>query len=99
MISESFPGEGFSYLEKIIQASFDLPEPDSDDLKQKLLASISEIIGDLPDEKVTAFGNLFFDAVMPLIKTPRDVVRLVNAFGLTFPAVKGEVDAADFLDR
>lgn len=97
MISESFPGEGFSYLEKIIQASFDLPEPDFDDLKQKLLASISEIIGDLPDEKVTAFGNLFFDAVMPLIKTPRDVVRLVNAFGLTFPAVKGEVDAADFL--
>ncbi|MGV1964092.1 KAP family P-loop NTPase fold protein [Agrobacterium sp. 22-222-1] len=97
MISESFAGEGFSYLEKIIQASFDLPQPDSDDLKQKLLASISEIIGDVPDQKVTAFGNLFFDAVMPLIKTPRDVVRLVNAFGLTFPAVKGEVDAADFL--
>ncbi|NKL79053.1 hypothetical protein GFL18_22300 [Rhizobium leguminosarum bv. viciae] len=97
MISESFQGEGFSFLEKIIQASFDLPEPDRDDLKQKLLASVSEVIGDVPDEKMTRFGNLFFDAVMPLIKTPRDVVRLVNAFSLTFPAVKGEVDAADFL--
>lgn len=34
---------------------------------------------------------------MPEIRTPRDLLRLVNAFSVTWPAVRGEVNVADFV--
>jgi len=36
MVSERFPAEGISYLEKVIQGAFDLPTPDPDDLRNQL---------------------------------------------------------------
>lgn len=41
--------------------------------------------------------NLFYDAVVPYIKTPRHVVRFKNAISVTWPAIANEVNQADFV--
>ena len=43
------------------------------------------------------FMNVFYEIVAPEIRTPRDVVRLMNALSVSWPAVGHEVDRADFV--
>ncbi len=96
-VATQFPSEGPHYLEKIIQASFEVPVPARDDL----LAALGNMVGDLmgtPSEGDTVqFMNVFHDAVAPFVKTPRDLVRLVNNLRVTWPSVAADVDPADFL--
>jgi predicted KAP-like P-loop ATPase len=100
IINERFPSEGPNYLEKIVQAGFDLPPPDVDELRQVVLAA-AEAIGCAPkgsEEKATVrFMNLFYDVVAPYLSTPRDAIRMTNILNVTWPAVKEEADPADFL--
>jgi predicted KAP-like P-loop ATPase len=96
-VAERFPSEGPSYLEKIVQSAFDVPPPLLDLLRQRVLATVSAVMGEPHEQKLTRFMNVFFDVVAPLIRTPRDVVRLENDIRATWPAVAGEVDRADFL--
>ena len=97
MVAERFPAEGGSYLEKVIQGAFDLPVPDRLDLQQQLLTTVDMVMGMPPPEKINRFSNLFHDGVAPLLKTPRDAVRLSNAIKVSWPAIREEVDRADFL--
>jgi len=97
MVAERFPAEGISYLEKVIQGAFDLPIPDSDDLRNQLLKIVENVMGEPPEEKLQRFWNIFYDAVAPLLKTPRDTVRLSNVIKVSWPAVGDNVDLADFL--
>jgi predicted KAP-like P-loop ATPase len=97
IVDRHFPGEGANYLEKIVQKSFDIPVPDPDEL-QGAVRSFAESIECWPEEKRTIrFMNLFYDIVAPYLRTPRSVVRLTSSLAVTWPAVKGEVDPADFL--
>ena len=96
-VAERFPSEGPSYLEKIVQSAFDIPPPLLDILRQRVLITAAAVMGDPPDRHVTRFMNVFFDVVAPLIRTPRDVVRLENDLRSTWPAIAGEVDRADFM--
>jgi hypothetical protein len=41
--------------------------------------------------------NIFYDVIAPEMRTPRDLIRLTNALAVTWPAVGGEVDRADFV--
>jgi predicted KAP-like P-loop ATPase len=41
--------------------------------------------------------NVFYDVIAPEIRTPRDLIRLMNALAVTWPAVGNEVDRADFV--
>lgn len=97
MVSERFPSEGPSYLEKFIQGGFDLPLPDTDDLRDVVLRVVGDVMGAPPPEKVTRFWNLFYDVCAPLIRLPRDAVRLSNAIRVSWPAIHEDVDRADFL--
>lgn len=97
MVAERFPAQGGSYLEKVIQGAFDVPVPDRLDLQQQLLTIAEAIMGAPPPDKMNRFWNLFHDVVAPLIKTPRDAVRLSNAIKVSWPAIREEVDRADFL--
>ena len=96
-VAERFPSEGAHFLEKIVQAAFELPPPEPDDLRSLLLNNVGRIIGEIEDDQMTRFMNVFYDVVAPNIARPRDVVRLTNALEVTWPAVAGDVDAADFL--
>lgn len=96
-VAKRFPSEGAHFLEKIVQAAFELPPPEPDDLRSLLLNNLGRIIGEVEDDRMTRFMNVFYDVVAPNIARPRDVVRLTNALEVTWPAVAGDVDAADFL--
>lgn len=97
IIQEKYPSEGPHFLEKIIQAGFELPSPLPTDLNDAVLASISEICGLPKDEQVVRFMNVFYDVVAPYISSPRHVSRLQNAISVTWPAIANEVNLADFV--
>lgn len=97
IVSERFPSEGPHYLEKIIQAGFDLPLPQSADLDQELLRQIDALCGSPPESQLRRFMNVFYDVIAPEIRTPRDLIRLMNALSVTWAAVGSEVDRADFV--
>lgn len=97
IVGERYPSEGPHYLEKIIQAGFDVPEPRIGDLHQQLLAQIAELCGSPAEDDAVRYMNVFYDVVAPEIRSPRDLNRLMNALSVTWPAVGGDVDPADFL--
>ncbi|MCG7981771.1 MAG: P-loop NTPase fold protein [Candidatus Thiodiazotropha lotti] len=96
-IKERYPSEGPHFLEKIIQASFEIPEPLSTDLNQAVLMSIENICGPSDETKIQRILNLFYDVVAPYIATPRHVVRFQNAISVTWPAIANEISLADFI--
>jgi predicted KAP-like P-loop ATPase len=97
IVSERYPSEGPHYLEKIIQAGFDVPQPRQSDLDQELLRNINAICGSPTEEFLVRFMNVFYDVISPEIRTPRDLIRLTSALSVTWPGVGNEVDRADFI--
>ncbi|ESY35268.1 NTPase [Mesorhizobium sp. LNJC384A00] len=97
IVAERFPSEGASYLEKIIQGSFELPPPRLDFLRWHCAEIAIKIMGEPDEAKKTRFWNVFYDVVSPTIHTPRDVARIGNHLSTTWGAVAGNVDRADFL--
>jgi hypothetical protein len=97
IVSERYPSEGPHYLEKIVQAAFELPEPAVADVQQHLLELVGAICGSPNEDGIVRFMNIFYEGVAPAMRTPRDVARFTNSLSVTWPAVAGEVDAADFL--
>lgn len=61
MVNERHPSEGPHFLEKIIQASFELPPPTPSDLHNALLAAFQERCGAPEEEHLTRFMNIFYD--------------------------------------
>lgn len=97
IVSEKFKAEGASYLEKIIQISFEIPPPAAGDLVATMLENLQALALGEDDSRAVDFFNVFYDAVAPELRTPRDVVRLNNAVSHTWPAVQGNADLGDFL--
>ena len=97
IVTERFPSEGVSYLEKILQGTFELPPPLPDVLRRQCAELAFQVMGEPARTKQTRFWNVFHDVVSPTIRTPRDVVRLGNQLSATWPAVANNVDRADFL--
>jgi predicted KAP-like P-loop ATPase len=97
IVSERYPSEGPHYLEKIIQAGFDVPQPRQTDLNNELLRQIELICGSPSEDAIVRFMNVFYDVIAPEITTPRDLIRIANALSVTWPAVGNEVDRADFV--
>jgi len=93
---QGMPGE--QYLEKIVQAPFELPLPDKVALRGLLTEQLNEILLGTPDEYFDAghWSEVFSEGIDDYIQTPRDVVRLINALSVTYPTVIGEVNSVDF---
>ncbi|MBN1384065.1 MAG: hypothetical protein JW983_04180 [Elusimicrobia bacterium] len=96
--------EGNEYLKKIIQVSFNLPEPDTQDLRKILFNDLDETINGVygefnligEDEKrwheilYAGFGNLF--------KTIRDIKRYISSLRLNWSIVdKDDINIVDFI--
>lgn len=75
VVLERYPSEGPHFLEKIIQAGFELPQPLQADLNDSVFASVSEICGSPNEISNIRFMNIFYDVVAPYVTTPRHVVR------------------------
>lgn len=94
--------EGTQFVEKIVQVPIDLPVLEASALyrmfSRKLDALDDSLGGHGPEMFDTQYwGNLFLDGISHLLKTPRDVARLMNALQFTYPAVHKEVNLADFV--
>jgi predicted KAP-like P-loop ATPase len=97
IVSDQYPSEGPHYLEKIVQAAFELPDPSALDVQQHLLSLIEAICGAPAEPDMVRFMNIFYEGVSPAMRTPRDVARFANSLSVTWPPVAGEVDRADFV--
>ena len=96
-VQARFPSEGPHFLEKIIQASFELPPPTPSDLHNALLSAFQERCGAPDEEHLTRFMNVFYDVVVPYLNTPRHVTRLINAISVSWVPVANNVSRADYL--
>ena len=93
---QGMPGE--EYLEKIVQAPFELPLPDKLALRGLLTEQLDRIHEGTPEGlfEVGHWSMVYFEGIDKYIKTPRDVVRLVNTLSVTYPPVHGEVNPVDY---
>ncbi|WP_170329780.1 KAP family P-loop NTPase fold protein [Ruegeria arenilitoris] len=96
-VARRFPSEGAHYLEKIIQAGFELPQPDQSHLNVMMGEVLNGLAADLPAIDPVEFGNLFHSIMVPELKTPRDVLRLANTLSITITPIKSDVFFPDFV--
>jgi len=96
-VQERFPSEGPHFLEKIVQAGFEVPAPLQSDLNQAVLEVIQDVCEVTQEELTVDIMNLFYDVVVPYIVTPRHVARYQSAISVTWPALAGDVSLADFI--
>lgn len=90
---------GDDYLEKIIQVLFDLPMPDKTAIRNLFTELLNIIISDTPLNLADKYYwlNVFHDGIDNFVNSIRSAKRIVNASKVTYPIVKGEVNAVDFI--
>src|SRR5919199_111776 len=95
--AQGIPGE--TYLDQIVQASFELPLPDKTSLRRLFFEKLNAVLADTPKSLFdqTHWGNVYFQGIDHFITNPRDIVRLTNILTVTYPAVKDEVNPVDFI--
>lgn len=96
-VDARYPSEGPHFLEKIIQAAFELPLPLRTDLNRAVLSAIEATCGAPSEAQLQRTLNLFHGIVSPYLTTPRHIARFQNAIRVTWPAIAGEVNIADFI--
>ncbi|MFQ4145314.1 KAP family NTPase [Chlorogloeopsis sp. ULAP02] len=86
-------------LEKIIQFAFEIPTPDKTSLRRLLFEKLNSIMADTPKElfESNRWGNIYLRGIDHFITNISDIVSFTNALTVTYPVVKGEVNAIDFL--
>ena len=99
-LSSSLKMNGEAYLEKIVQAPFNLPAVDKGQLRQKLFRGLDSIIESKPlpfpfDQG--RWAEIFSEGLDQFIKKPRDIVRILNSISVTYPPLAGEVNPVDFI--
>jgi predicted KAP-like P-loop ATPase len=97
LVLARFPSEGPHYLEKIVQAAFEVPAVSLADIREAFLAEVNTTCTAPEGEDTVRFMNIMLEAVAPLLKSPRDLKRLIGMLQVTWPAVASEVDRADFI--
>lgn len=90
---------GREYLDKIVQLPLTLPAPDRSSLNKLFFEALKEILMDVPEHlyKEHEFRILYDEAMTQFLNTPRNVRRFLNLLRATYPLVRGEVNAVDFI--
>ena len=97
MFDKEYTSEGSHYLEKIIQANFDLPEPAQSTIVNFLNFRMKEIFGCGMLATNRRMYDIVHDVVIPEMKNLRSVHRLANMLSVTYKSVKQNVDLPDFI--
>ena len=90
---------GREYLDKIVQLPLTLPALDRSSLNELFFEDLDEILVDTPGHlsKEHEFRILYDEAITQFLDTPRNVRRFLNLLRATYPLVRGEVNAVDFI--
>src|SRR6266496_4133078 len=97
VVSHKFPSEGPHYLEKILQAAFEVPPASDEQLKSAVERRVNDVAPPKLDEDQLRFMNVILEGVTPLLKSPRDLNRLIGMLQVTWAAVGDEIERADFV--
>ena len=91
--------DGSAYLEKIVQAQFDIPLPSRVKLGDLLIRDLNIFIGNVPEEQYSQedWNRLYPGGIEHFLATPRQIIRLMNSLTVTFSMVEGEVNPIDFI--
>ena len=77
---------GRDYLEKIVQAGFELPKVDRSDLDRMFLSGLTQILSFEGANRTfdsERWPRLYIYGLKPILKTPRHVRRFLSAFSFT----------------
>jgi predicted KAP-like P-loop ATPase len=90
---------GRDYLEKIIQVSFDIPEPEPETIFRILFGEMDAVLETLKTRPLDQhrWGNVFHSGFKEHFRTIRHIKRYANGLRLTLAPVGEEVDLVDFL--
>lgn len=96
VVTDHFPSEGASYLDKVVQTWFEVPTPHPSALARAVLEGLRSL-AELNDRETPDLARdaVFSHAVLPCLETPRDLKRLLGALELVWPALKGDVHIGD----
>jgi len=83
------------FIQKIIQAEFDLPNPSSGGILNLLNEKMGSMFDDV--EQDSAWNEIWGIALRRYLKSPRDVIKLSNAFSVSWPSISAEVYPPDFI--
>lgn len=98
-------GNGRAFLEKVVQASFDLPAVPVSIVHRIFGEELSELAGPYASEangfSQTRWGNAFIGCIQPLLRNMRDARRLISSIAVHIPLHAAgdvfEVNIVDFL--
>lgn len=90
---------GQEYLEKIIQASFVVPLVNKKELLNGLMKRLHDILKGTPEYLCdkSRWNSFYYNGFDKFFTVPRDAVRFCNTVAVTYPSVRGEVNAIDFI--
>jgi len=97
VVEEKYLSGESHYLDKIIQASFDVPSPQQPDLDRAMFDMINQLGADISDDEEQNFMISYSETIARYVKTPRDVIRLGNAIRVTWSAIKDQISLSDFV--
>ena len=97
MFDKDYTSEGSHYLEKIIQASFDLSEPSQSTIINILNSRFKDIFGSKMFLTKRRTYDVVHEVVVPEMKNLRSVHRLANMLSVTYQSVEWNVDLPDFI--
>jgi predicted KAP-like P-loop ATPase len=86
-----------TFLEKIVQAEFNLPYPTEAGLYKLMNEEFISIFGESPEMDMEDWMLLRRTALQTYLHSPRDVLRLCNALSVVWPGVKGEIYIPDLI--
>ncbi|WP_374554245.1 KAP family P-loop NTPase fold protein [Aquitalea pelogenes] len=96
-------GDGRAFLEKIIQANFDLPVVPSAVVHEILAAEIEVVVGLYATKEngfsTSRWGNAFVGCIQPSVRNLRDVRRLISSIEIHFPLhLSGKILEVNLID-
>lgn len=91
-------GDGHAYLEKFLNLTFDVPRPDPDLLGTMFVDELNRVLSARQVEAdAKRFGEVWQVGLKRVVRTPRDVVRVINSFDMALEAIGSETDPVDLL--
>lgn len=88
--------EGDTYLEKIIQVTFDVPKPSQELIEKNLFSSLDDLLGNVELDRMR-WSQAYFEVIKPIIKNVRDIRRYIASLSNTFNQLGKSINTIDLL--
>lgn len=98
-LGDNDPEYGRAYLEKIVQVAYDVPVPREIDVSSMFFNGLEALLAraTVGPFTRTRWDDIFVRIIRPLLATPRDAARLLEALPLTLRLIGDEVAVEDVL--